>query len=51
MGNKERVDDYKFLPIADALVAINQKVNLIGIVIDTSIPKKSRGTGISSFFL
>lgn len=44
MGSKERVDDYKFLPIADALVAINQRVNLIGIVIDTSIPKKSRGT-------
>uniref|UniRef100_A0A166HUI8 Telomeric single stranded DNA binding POT1/Cdc13 domain-containing protein n=1 Tax=Daucus carota subsp. sativus TaxID=79200 RepID=A0A166HUI8_DAUCS len=26
MGKQERVDDYKFLPIADALIAINQKM-------------------------
>ncbi|XP_063940249.1 protection of telomeres protein 1b isoform X2 [Daucus carota subsp. sativus] len=44
MGKQERVDDYKFLPIADALIAINQKVNLIAVVVDSTIPKKSKGT-------
>ncbi|KAL3512172.1 hypothetical protein ACH5RR_024889 [Cinchona calisaya] len=42
MGRKE--DDYKFLQLIDAISSINQKVNLIGIVIETTIPKQSKGT-------
>lgn len=40
-----RDEDYKFLRISDAAASINQKVNLIGIVMETSIPKQSKGTG------
>nr|XP_043632870.1 protection of telomeres protein 1b-like isoform X2 [Erigeron canadensis] len=36
--------DYKFVRIVDALTTLNQKVNLIGVVTETSIPKQSRGT-------
>ncbi|KAI5660283.1 hypothetical protein M9H77_29076 [Catharanthus roseus] len=43
MGGRDD-DDYKFLQIIDAIASINQKVNLIGIVTDTSIPKQSKGT-------
>uniref|UniRef100_A0A5B7BNF8 Putative protection of telomeres protein 1b-like isoform X1 n=1 Tax=Davidia involucrata TaxID=16924 RepID=A0A5B7BNF8_DAVIN len=39
-----RDDDYKFLQIVDAMASINQRVNLIGVVVETSIPKQSRGT-------
>ncbi|XP_034910976.1 protection of telomeres protein 1a isoform X4 [Populus alba] len=38
-------DDYKFLKIKDAISAINQKVNLIGVVIELGFPKTTRGTG------
>lgn len=41
-----RDDDYKFLQIVDAMASINQKVNLIGVVLETSIPKHTKGTGI-----
>lgn len=37
-------DDYKFLKIKDAISAINQKVNLIGVVIELGFPKTTRGT-------
>lgn len=37
-------DDYKFLSIVDAVASINQKVNLIGVVVEFSIPKRSKGT-------
>lgn len=39
-----RGDDYRFLQLTDAIASINQKVNLIGVVIETSIPKQSKGT-------
>ncbi|KAJ4951684.1 hypothetical protein NE237_028516 [Protea cynaroides] len=42
MGKRD--DDYRFLKIKDALEAINQKVNLLGVVVEFSIPKKTRGT-------
>ncbi|KAG5622086.1 hypothetical protein H5410_007304 [Solanum commersonii] len=37
-------DDYKFLQIVDARAALGQKVNLIGVVIETGLPKQSKGT-------
>lgn len=43
-------DDYKFLKIKDAISAINQKVNLIGVVIELGFPKTTRGTGTATFF-
>ncbi|GER32953.1 protection of telomeres 1 protein [Striga asiatica] len=39
-----RPDDYKFMRIVDAVTCVNQKVNLIGVVVETSLPKKSKGT-------
>ena len=42
-----RADDYRFLQIVDAKASINQRVNLIGLVVETSIPKQSKGTGNS----
>ncbi|XP_057511973.1 protection of telomeres protein 1b isoform X2 [Actinidia eriantha] len=42
MGCRE--DDYRFLQIVDAMASINQRVNLIGLVVETSIPKHSKGT-------
>ncbi|KAG5536081.1 hypothetical protein RHGRI_023760 [Rhododendron griersonianum] len=39
-----RSDDYRFLQLVDAMASINQKVNLIGVVVETSIPKQSKGT-------
>lgn len=42
-----RSDDYRFLQLVDAMASINQKVNLIGVVVETSIPKQSKGTGNS----
>uniref|UniRef100_A0A6N2KJQ7 Telomeric single stranded DNA binding POT1/Cdc13 domain-containing protein n=1 Tax=Salix viminalis TaxID=40686 RepID=A0A6N2KJQ7_SALVM len=40
----EERDDYKFLKIKDAISAINQKVNLIGVVLEFGFPKTTRGT-------
>ncbi|PON44707.1 Protection of telomeres protein [Parasponia andersonii] len=37
-------DDYKFLEIRDAIASINQKVSLIGVIIECGFPKKTRGT-------
>ncbi|XP_009800140.1 protection of telomeres protein 1b-like [Nicotiana tabacum] len=44
MGRRSSRDDYKFLQIVDARAALNQKVNLIGVVIETGLPKQSKGT-------
>ncbi|XP_071706562.1 protection of telomeres protein 1b-like [Rutidosis leptorrhynchoides] len=45
MSNLENNDDdYKFVNIVDALISLNQKVNLIGVVTETGIAKHSRGT-------
>ncbi|KAK3041851.1 hypothetical protein RJ639_000367 [Escallonia herrerae] len=44
MASMERDEDYKFLPIVDAMASINQRVNLFGVVLETSIPKQSKGT-------
>ena len=32
-----RADDYRFLQIVDAMASINQVVNLIGLVVETSM--------------
>nr|GMD03487.1 protection of telomeres protein 1B-like isoform X1 [Ipomoea batatas] len=37
-------DGHKFLQITDAMVSINQRVNLIGVVTESGLPKQSRGT-------
>ncbi|XP_074319285.1 protection of telomeres protein 1b [Silene latifolia] len=37
-------DDYRFMKLADANCALNQKVNLIGIIVEHSTPCRSRGT-------
>lgn len=37
-------DDYVFMKIRDATTAINQKVNLIGVVVEFGFPKKTSGT-------
>ncbi|XP_021773842.1 protection of telomeres protein 1b-like [Chenopodium quinoa] len=37
-------DDYRFLRLADAMTALNQKVNLIGIIAEYGTPTRSRGT-------
>ncbi|GLU12895.1 hypothetical protein SLE2022_295520 [Rubroshorea leprosula] len=39
-----RGDDYKFLKIRDAITSINQKVNLIGIILEFGSPQKSKGS-------
>ncbi|XP_047313943.1 protection of telomeres protein 1a-like [Impatiens glandulifera] len=39
-----RDDDYRFLPIVDAISSINQNVNLVGVVLETSIPRQFKGT-------
>ncbi|KAL5817868.1 hypothetical protein ACOSQ3_026246 [Xanthoceras sorbifolium] len=37
-------DDYKFMKIRDAILAINQKVNLIGVVVEWGLPKQTKGS-------
>ncbi|KAI3747340.1 hypothetical protein L6452_09794 [Arctium lappa] len=44
MSTLKRDDDYKFLRIVDAIASINQKVNLFGVVIETGLPKQTKGT-------
>ncbi|KAG8388038.1 hypothetical protein BUALT_Bualt02G0083600 [Buddleja alternifolia] len=39
-----RSDDYRFMQIVDAIACINQRVNLIGVVVDSSLPKSTKGT-------
>ncbi|KAI3463704.1 hypothetical protein Pfo_020367 [Paulownia fortunei] len=39
-----RLDDYKFMQIVDAMASVNQRVNLIGVVVETSLPKNTKGT-------
>ncbi|XVF53782.1 hypothetical protein PTKIN_Ptkin05aG0126400 [Pterospermum kingtungense] len=38
------MDNYRFLKIEDAIPCINQKVNLIGVILDFSEPHKTKGT-------
>ncbi|XVF03426.1 hypothetical protein REPUB_Repub04eG0260400 [Reevesia pubescens] len=40
------MDDYKFLKIEDAIPCINQKVNLIAVILDFSLPQDTKGTGM-----
>lgn len=47
----EKRDDYKFMKINDAILSINQKVNIVGVVEEYGIPIKSRGSGISFAYL
>lgn len=42
-------DDYKYMQVIDASSSINQRVNLIGIVIETTLPKRTKGTGKLKF--
>ena len=44
-------DDYKFMEIRDAIVAINMKVNLIGVIIEFGFPRRTKGTGIVPLYL
>ncbi|KAL0464148.1 UNVERIFIED_CONTAM: Protection of telomeres protein 1b [Sesamum latifolium] len=37
-------EDYKFMQLVDAIACINQRVNLIGVVVETSLPKSTKGT-------
>ncbi|XP_057783826.1 protection of telomeres protein 1b [Salvia miltiorrhiza] len=37
-------DGYTFLQILDAVSCINQRVNLIGVATETSLPKRTKGT-------
>lgn len=37
-------DDYKFLQIQDAIAAVNQKVNLIGVVIQFGATRRTKGS-------
>lgn len=39
-------DDYKYMQVIDASSSINQRVNLIGIVIETTLPKRTKGTDL-----
>ncbi|KZV41682.1 protection of telomeres protein 1b-like [Dorcoceras hygrometricum] len=39
--------DYKYMQLIDASSSINQRVNLIGIVIETTLPKRTKGTDLS----
>ncbi|GMH20954.1 hypothetical protein Nepgr_022796 [Nepenthes gracilis] len=39
-----RGDDYRFLLVVDAFSSVNQRVNLIGVIIDYGIPKPTKGT-------
>ncbi|KAI3501129.1 hypothetical protein L1887_28989 [Cichorium endivia] len=43
MANSDR-DKHKFLRIVEAKTAINQKVDLIGVITEAGIPKQSKGT-------
>nr|CAN69473.1 hypothetical protein VITISV_014374 [Vitis vinifera] len=38
-------DDYRFMAIEDAMASLNQKVNIIGVVVEMGMPKRSKGTG------
>ncbi|EEF31902.1 conserved hypothetical protein [Ricinus communis] len=38
------MEDYKYLELKDAISSINQKVSLIGIILEFGLPKKTRGT-------
>lgn len=40
----EERDDYKFLKLSDAVSCLNQRVNLVGVVLELGLPKKSKGT-------
>ncbi|CAO2833320.1 unnamed protein product [Amaranthus hypochondriacus] len=37
-------DDYRFLKLTDAMSALNQRVNLLGIVVEYGTPTRSKGT-------
>lgn len=37
--------NYKFLQVVDAVTCVNQRVNLIGVAVETSLPKTTKGTG------
>ncbi|KAL0535540.1 hypothetical protein IC582_029874 [Cucumis melo] len=42
-----RSDDYRFMEIRDAIASINQKVNIIGVIIEFGFPRRTKGTAIS----
>uniref|UniRef100_A0A9I9CDZ0 Telomeric single stranded DNA binding POT1/Cdc13 domain-containing protein n=1 Tax=Cucumis melo TaxID=3656 RepID=A0A9I9CDZ0_CUCME len=39
-----RSDDYRFMEIRDAIASINQKVNIIGVIIEFGFPRRTKGT-------
>ncbi|WCJ42080.1 Nucleic acid-binding OB-fold-like protein [Euphorbia peplus] len=44
MEDVEEIDDYKYLKLKDALPCINQKVCIIGVIVEFKLPRKSKGT-------
>ena len=38
-------DDYRSMALEDAMASLNQKVNIIGVVMEMGMPKQSNGTG------
>ena len=39
------MDGYKYLKIEEAIPCVNQKLNLIGVILEFSVPQKTKGTG------
>lgn len=37
-------NNYKYLPLRDAMISPNMKVNLLAVVVESGVPKKSKGT-------
>lgn len=38
-------NNYKYLALRDAMISPNMKVNLLAVVVESGVPKKSKGTG------
>ncbi|KAK9161856.1 hypothetical protein Syun_008197 [Stephania yunnanensis] len=43
-AKRSREDDYKFLPLKDAVLCPQQRVNLLGVVTEVGLPWKTKGT-------
>lgn len=38
-------NNYEYLALRDAMISPNMKVNLLAVVVESGVPKKSKGTG------
>ncbi|KAK9136556.1 hypothetical protein Sjap_007150 [Stephania japonica] len=43
-SKRSREDDYKILPLKDAVLCPRQRVNLLGVVTEIGLPRKTKGT-------